>query len=134
MIQTRTCTYDITYHIVFVTKYRKKIFDSDKRKQELKDILTKLSQGNNSEIIEIEIADDHVHMIVSIPPKIAISDIVKSFKGTSAREWFKLYPEDKLKLYKGHLWSPSFFVKTVGSVNKDIVLNYVKNQLTDEPK
>ena len=134
MIQTRTCNYDITYRIVFVTKYRKKIFDNDERKQELKDILTKLSQGNNSEIIEMEIIDDYVHMVISIPPKIAVSDVVKSFKGTSAREWFKLYPEDKLKLYKGHLWSPSFFVRTVGSVSKDIVLNYVKNHLINEPK
>lgn len=134
MIQTRTCTYDITYHIVFVTKYRKKIFDNDKRKQELNNILTKLSKGNNSEIIEMEIVDDYVHMVISIPPKIAISDVVKSFKGTSAREWFKLYPEDKLKLYKGHLWSPSFFVRTVGSISKDIVLTYVENQLINEPK
>ena len=134
MIQTRTCNYDITYHIVFVTKYRKKIFDNDERKQKLKDILTKLSKGNNSRIFELEIVDDHVHMVISIPPKIAISDIVKSFKGTSAREWFKLYPEDKLRLYKGHLWSPSFFVRTVGSVSKDIVLNYIKSQLINEPK
>ena len=134
MIQTRTCNYDITYHIVFVTKYRKKIFDNDERKQKLKNILTKLSKGNNSKILKLEIVDDHVHMVISIPPKIAISDIVKSFKGTSAREWFKLYPEDKLKLYKGHLWSPSFFVRTVGSISKDIVLTYVENQLINEPK
>lgn len=134
MIQTRTCNYDITYHIVFVTKYRKKIFDNDERKQKLKDILTKLSKGNNSKILELEIVDDHVHMVISIPPKIAVSDVVKSFKGTSAREWFKLYPEDKLRLYKAHLWSPSFFVRTVGSISKDIVLTYVENQLINEPK
>ena len=82
----------------------------------------------------MEIVDDHVHMVISIPPKIAVSDVVKSFKGTSAREWFKLYLEDKLKLYKGHLWSPSFFVRTVGSVSENIILNYVKNQLNNEPK
>lgn len=73
-------------------------------------------------------------MVISIPPRIAVSDVVKNFKGTSAREWFKLYSEDKQKLYKGHLWSSSFFVGTVGSISKDIVLNYIKSQLINEQK
>ena len=71
---------------------------------------------------------------ISIPPKLAPSSIVKSFKGASAREWFKLHPEDKNKLYKGHLWSPSFFMRTVGVISKEIVMDYVRNQHTNEPR
>ena len=95
----------------------------------MKDILTTLSKGNNSTIIDLKVVDDHVHMVVSLPPKIAPSDIIKSYKGTSARQWFKLYPSDKNILYKGHLWSPSFFIRSIGSVSEKIVLQYVKNQL-----
>ena len=70
----------------------------------------------------------------SVPPKYATSSIVKSFKGAAAREWFKLHPEDKQKLYKGHLWSPSFFMQTVGIVSRETVVEYVENQLTKEPR
>lgn len=77
--------------------------------------------------------DDHVHLVISFPPKLAPSSIVKSFKGASAREWCKLHPEDKQKLYKGHLWSPSFFMRTVGVVSREIIMDYVRNQHTKEP-
>lgn len=129
MYKTRTSTYELTYYIVFVTKYRKEIFNTEQKREQMKDILTTLSKGNNSTIINLEVVNDHVHMIVSIPPKIAPSDIIKSYKGTSARQWFKLYPSDKNILYRGHLWSPSFFIRSIGSVSKEIVLQYVKNQL-----
>ena len=89
---------------------------------------------NGSVIEEIEIMPDHVHLVLSFPPKFAPSSIIKSFKGAAAREWFKLHPEDKMKLYKGHLWSPSFFMHTVGVVSKETVHEYVENQHTKEPK
>lgn len=67
---------------------------------------------------------DYVHMMISFPPDIAPSNVVKSLKGTSAREWFKLHPETK-KL----LWNPSFFMSTIDNVSKDIVANYIENQM-----
>lgn len=126
MHKTRTSTYELTYHIVFVTKYGKEIFNTEQKREQMKDILTTLSKGNNSTIIDLEIVDDHVHMVISIPPKIAPSDIIKSYKGTSARQWFKLYPSDKNILYKGHLWSPSFFICSIGSVVKKLYCNMLK--------
>lgn len=133
MIETRTCIYDFHFHLVFVTKYRKSIFNTVEKQNELKDLLISFSKKNGTEIEAIEIMDDHVHLVISFPPKLAPSSIVKSFKGASAREWFKLHPEDKKKLYKGHLWSPSFFMRTVGVVSREIVMDYVRNQHTKEP-
>lgn len=133
MIETRTCIYDFHFHLVFVTEYRKCIFDTEKKQNELKQLLETFSQKNGSEIEAIEIMPDHVHLVISFPPKFAPSSIVKSFKGAAAREWFKLHPEDKTKLYKGHLWNPSFFMSTVGVISKETVLEYVKNQHTKEP-
>lgn len=133
MIETRTSVYDFHFHLVFVTKYRKPIFDTIEKQEELKTLLSSFAEKNGSTIESIEVMPDHVHLILSFPPKFAPSNIVKSFKGAAAREWFKLHPEDKQKLYKGHLWSPSFFMQTVGVVSQKTTTEYVENQLSKEP-
>ena len=134
MIETRTSVYDFHFDLVFVTKYRKLIFDTIEKQEELKTLLASFAQKNGSTIESIEVMPNHVHLVLSFPPKFAPSSIVKSFKGAAAREWFKLHPEDKQKLYKGHLWSPSFFMQTVGVVSQETVTEYVENQLTNEPR
>lgn len=133
MIETRTSVYDFHFHLVFVTKYRKSIFDTTEKQEELKTLLSSFAEKNGSIIEYVEVMPDHVHLVLSFPPKFAPSSIIKSFKGAAAREWFKLHPEDKQKLYKGHLWSPSFFMQTVGVVSLDVLAEYVENQLTKEP-
>lgn len=134
MIKTRIAVYDFHFHLVFVTKYRKSIFDTNEKQEELKTLLSSFAEKNGSVIEDVEVMPDHVHLVLSFPPKFAPSSIVKSFKGAAAREWFKLHPEDKQKLYKGHLWSPSFFMQTVGVASQETVMEYVKNQLTNEPR
>lgn len=133
MIETRTCIYDFHFHLVFVTKYRKSIFDTNEKQEELKTLLSSFAEKNGSVIEDVEVMPDHVHLVLSFPPKFAPSSIVKSFKGAAAREWFKLHPEDKQKLYKGHLWAPSFFIQTVGTLSQEAVVEYVENQRTKEP-
>ena len=134
MIETRIAIYDFHFHLVFVTKYRKSIFDTTEKQEELKTLLSSFAEKNGSIIEDIKVMPDHVHLVLSFPPKFAPSSIVKSFKGATAREWFKLHPEDKQKLYKGHLWNPSFFMQTVGIVSQETVMEYVKNQHTKEPR
>lgn len=134
MIETRTSVYDFHFHLVFVTKYRKSIFNTTEKQEELKTLLSSFAEKNGSTIESVEVMPDHVHLVLSFPPKFAPSSIVKSFKGAAAREWFKLHPEDKQKLYKGHLWSPNFFMRTVGVVSRETVIEYVKNQHTKEPR
>jgi len=133
MIETRTSVYDFHFHLVFVTKYRKPIFDTIEKQEELKTLLSSFAEKNGSIIEDVEVMQNHVHLTLSFPPKFAPSSIVKSFKGATAREWFKLHPEDKQKLYKGHLWSPSFFMQTVGVVSQKTTTEYVENQLSKEP-
>ena len=133
MIETRTSVYDFHFHLVFVTKYRKPIFDTIEKQEELKTLLSSFAEKNGSIIEDVEVMQNHVHLTLSFPPKFAPSSIVKSFKGATAREWFKLHPEHKQKLYKGHLWSPSFFMQTVGVVSQKTTTEYVENQLSKEP-
>lgn len=133
MIETRIAVYDFHFHLVFVTKYRKSIFDTTEKQEELKMLLVSFAEKNGSTIESVEVMSDYVHLILSFPPKFAPSSIVKSFKGAAAREWFKLHPEDKDKVYKGHLWSPSFFMQTVGVISRETMMEYIENQLTKEP-
>lgn len=129
LIHARTSVTDFNFHLVFVTKYRKQMFTDDEKRNQLKTILQSIADYKGITIQSMEIMSDHVHLMISFPPKFAASDVVKSFKGASAREWFRRYPNDRQKLWKGHLWSNTFFMSTIGNVSKDVVDNYIKNQM-----
>ena len=129
LINSRTNVTDMSYYLVFVTKYRKPIFTTPKLKNKLKTILHSIADYKGVTIQSIEIMSDHVKLSITFPPKFAASDVVKSFKGSSAREWFKAFPNDREKLWKGHLWSNTFFMCTIGNINEDIVNQYIKDQI-----
>ena len=121
IVKTRTNVYD----------YRFSAFDTDLKRNEMKRILEYISNYYGITIQEIEVMPDHIHMLLSFNPKHAPSSIVKTLKGRSAREWFQLFPETKQQLWNGHLWSPSFFMSTLGNMSKDVVAQYIQNQLTE---
>lgn len=129
LIHTRTSVTDMNYHLVFVTKYRKPMFTTPELRNKLKSILESIANYKGVTIQSMEIMDDHVHLLITFPPKFSASGVVKSFKGSSAREWFKSFPNDRDKLWKGHLWSNTFFMSTIGNVDKDTVEAYIKNQM-----
>ena len=116
------------YHIVFAPKYRRKEFYGYRR-LEIGAILRELCSWKGVNIISAEVCPDHVHMLISFKPKYAASSIVKALKGASARAWFRQYPATKKLLWKGHLWSPSFFMSTVGNVSEKIVKKYIEDQM-----
>lgn len=129
LINARTSVTDMNYQLVFVTKYRKQMFTTPELKNKLKSILQSIADYKGITIQSMKVMPDHVNLLISFPPKFAASDVVKSFKGSSAREWFKAFPNDRQKLWKGHLWSNTFFMNTIGNVSKDIVEQYIKDQI-----
>lgn len=129
--KTRTNVYRTAYHLAWVTKYRKAIFTTPKRRKAMKILLHQIAENNEITILEGEIVDDHVHLVVSFPPNKSISSVMKALKGASAREWFQQFPDTKKELWKGSLWSRSYFVSTVGDVSKEIVMQYVQDQLKE---
>lgn len=129
LIHTRTSVTDMNYHLVFVTKYRKPMFTTPELRNKLKSILESIANYKGVTIQSMEVMDDHVHLLITFPPKFSASSVVKSFKGSSAREWFKTFPNDRKRLWKGHLWSNTFFMSTIGNVSKDILEEYIKNQM-----
>ena len=131
LIKTRTNVYDFNFHLVWVTKYRKAVFETDTLRKDMKEILCKLAKDNGVTIQNIEILPDHIHLIISFHPKHSASKVVQTLKGGSARMWFKEHPETKEQLWGGHLWSGSYFISTSGNVSKHIVREYVENQLKE---
>lgn len=129
LIHNRTNVYDFNFHVVIATKYRKELFTTKRYSNELKNIMYHLARKINVSIEHLEVMLDHVHFMLSFPPKYAPSEIVKNLKGSSARLWFKQHPETKQQLYGGHLWSPSFFISTIGNVSKRIVNDYIESQM-----
>ena len=128
----RTCVFNINYHIVWSTKYRRKVLTTDIERR-LKEILIDVGKQKGFEIAEIEVGmKDHIHVFVSAIPKISISYIAKMMKGISGRLLLKEFPELSKQLYKGELWNPSYYVETVGSISEEAIRKYIEDQEKEE--
>ena len=133
----RTCVYNINYHIIWGTKYRNKWMTAA-IEDEIKQLFCDIAAENGFSIDHVEIGlDDHVHMLVSAPPKISVTVIVKCLKGTSAFRLFRLHPELKQFYWLKedcHLWSPSYFVESIGTTSETAVAKYIDDQRKKEAR
>ena len=118
------------YHIVFAPKYgRMEIYGQIK--VDIGKILRQLCQQKGIEIIEAELCKDHIHMLVSIPPKYSVSQIMEYLKGKSSLMIFDRHANLKYKYGNRHFWARGYFVDTVGK-NKKQIQEYIRNQLTSD--
>ena len=124
----RGYVYSIQYHIVWCVKYRHKII-TPKIEKSLIEILRKIANDNEFEIIEINTDLDHIHLLIDCKPQHYIPNIIKALKGVSARLLMLEYGDElKKKLWGGHLWNPSYFIATVSENTEEQIRNYIKNQ------
>ena len=118
--------YNCTYHIVFIPKYRRKIMYGTVR-SEMAEILKKLCEMEEVELVSGAVCKDHVHMYVSIPPKLSISKVMSRLKGKSALMIFDRHPQFRDK-YGRHFWARGYYVETVGNVNEEVIKRYIAEQ------
>ena len=118
------------YHLVLVPKYRRKAIYG-KVRQEIGKILRKLCDFKHVEIIEAHAMPDHIHMLVSIPPKLAVSEFVGYLKGKSTLMIFEKFANLKYKYRRRVFWTKGYYVSTVGA-NKKAVQEYIKNQEAED--
>ena len=124
----RGYVYAIQYHIVWCTKYRRKVLN-DQIEVRLHELLRKIASDNQFEIQEMNGEADHIHLLVSCSPQNYIPDMIKALKGVSARLLMKeFYDELHPKLYGGHLWNPSYFIATVSENTKSQIRKYIQDQ------
>ena len=123
----RGYVYSLQYHLVWCTKYRKKVL-KDGIDVECKEMLESLAQEYKFQILAMEVMPDHIHLLVDCRPQFYISDMIKIMKGNLARQMFLLHPELKKELWGGHLWNPSYCAVTVSDRSREQVLAYIEGQ------
>ena len=131
----RTSVYNLNYHIIWRTKYRNQVINPAISAR-LKDILYDIAAEYGFTISHLEVGlDDHIHLMVSAPPKLSVTNIVRWLKGTSARLLFLEFPELKKSYWKKedrHLWAPSYFVESIGTTNEHAIAKYIDDQRRKE--
>ena len=127
---TAHSTYRCEYHIVFAPKYRRKVIYG-KLKKDIGEILRKLCNEKKIEIIEAEACVDHIHMLVSIPPYISVSQFVGFLKSKSALMIFDRHANLKYKYGNRSFWCRGYYVDTVGK-NEKAIREYIQNQLEED--
>jgi len=123
-------TWNCKYHIVFAPKYRRQIIYG-KIKKDIGQILRTLCERKGVEIIEATACKDHVHMLVSIPPKLSVSAFVGYLKGKSSLMIFDRHAQLKYKYGNRKFWCTGYYVDTVGR-NKKVIEEYIRNQIQDD--
>ena len=123
------CKWECQYHIVFIPKYRKKKLYGAVR-DDVREIIRTLCKYKKVEIIAGAVCADHVHLCVSIPPKLSISDFVGYLKGKSALMIYDKHPEMESK-WDRSFWARGYYVTTIGNVNEETVKEYIQRQVEE---
>jgi putative transposase len=118
-------------HLVFVTKYRRKIFDGD-AVQRLRTIFEKVCSDFEAQLASMDGEDSHVHLLVNYPAKHSVSSLVNSLKGVSSRLLRQNRPDLAQRYWKGVLWSPSYFAASCGGALIAILKTYIEQQKTPD--
>jgi len=114
----------LTYHIVFVPKYRRPIFNEEFVKRACDMLFRQIAEKYGFTIHELQIMPDHVHLFIEVNPSDSISRVVQLFKGISARRLFQRFPE-LARFSREHIWSAGKFYRSVGNVTADTVKHYI---------
>ncbi len=124
----RHCVFLMHAHLVFITKYRGRVFDGE-HLTKLEEIMRDIWQQFEVELVEFNGETDHVHLLVNFPPKVAISKLVNSLKGVSSRKLKLHFPELHKVAWKSDvLWSPSYFAGSVGGAPIEVLRQYIEQQ------
>ena len=124
------CVFYHRYHLVWSTKYRFKVLKGRVRLR-VRDICRQVCHENEVDILRGVLSSDHVHMFVSVPPKLAISDLVRKMKGRSSHKVQREFPELRRRYWGRRFWGRGYFSTTNGAITEDIVLQYLEQHIAN---
>ena len=124
--------WECKYHVVFIPKCRRRTLYEELRRH-LGEVLRKLAEHKESRILEGHLMPDHVHMLISIPPKYSVSSVVGYIKGKSAIHLARVYGERKRNFVGQHFWARGDFVSTVGR-DEEVVRRYIRHQEREDQR
>jgi putative transposase len=124
-----SATYNINYHIIWCPKFRKEILKG-RVKTFVEEQLETIAETKGYKILEMEVMPDHIHLFIEADPFDSPTNIVKIFKGVTGLRMSKRFPELQNELWRGVLWSPSYYVGTAGHVSAEVIERYIQEQQT----
>ena len=131
--RTSHSVYDTSYHLVWCPKYRKKLFAQSYLRERAQELFQEIADEYDFTIEEMEVAEDHVHILLSFPPRYSISRVVGMLKSISARSLFEEFPSIKKRLWHGEIWSDGYFARTVGSkITQEIIASYIRHHAEEQ--
>ena len=119
--------YDLKYHVVWITKYRKAVLRGEIGLR-LRELIRQTCEAQEVYIVKGHVAVDHVHLLLSVPPNIAVSDMVQRLKGRSSRKMLEEFGELGRQFLGQHLWARGYFVASSGNVTDEIIAQYIEMQ------
>ncbi len=132
--RTRHTVYDTKYHLVWAPKYRKWVLRGDIQDR-ARELFLEIGDRHDIEIDTMEIAEDHVHLFVSFPPRLSISEVVGKMKAISAKVIFGEFPEAEREMYGGEFWEDGYFARTVGDeVTTKVIRRYIEYHDEEETR
>jgi putative transposase len=125
--KTSHSLYDIKYHIVWITKYRKQVLVGEVAKR-TRELIRQICKGLDVEIISGHVSKDHIHLFVSVPPHLSVSDLVKKIKGKSSWQIMSEFKTISKQFWGRHFWGRGYFVASSGNVTDEVIMEYIRNQ------
>jgi len=124
--------WECKYHVIFIPKYRRKALYKELRRY-LREVFRRLAEQKESRIEEGHLMSDHVHMMIAIPPKYAVSQVIGYIKGKSAIHLARTYGERKKNFVGQHFWARGYFVSTVGR-EEEVIREYIRRQEEEDKR
>ena len=125
--------WDLKYHIVWTTKYRKPVMEG-RLALRIRELIREICATHNVQIIRGHVSKDHIHIFISMPPQISVSTITQYMKGKTSRKILIENPSLNKKFWGQHFWARGYFACTSGSITDEMIMDYIKNQDDDEDK
>ena len=125
--KTSHAVYDIRYHVVWSTKYRKKVLYGQVAER-LRELIREICKGNDIDIIKGSISKDHVHLFISVPPFLSVSKLVQSLKGKTSYKLLSEFKELGRAFWGRHIWGRGYFAASSGNVTDEVIMEYIATQ------
>ena len=130
--KTAHSVYDLKYHLVWITKYRKPVLRGQIGLR-LRELVRQTCTTLDVYILSGHVALDHVHLLVSVPPQVSVSDLMQRIKGRSSRRLMEEFGEIRRQFWGQHLWARGYFAASTGNVTDEIIKQYIESQGQEPP-
>ena len=130
--QSSHTVYDIKYHLVWITKYRKPVLRGEIAER-VRDLIREICKAKDIEILKGHVSRDHVHVFLSVAPHLSVSQVVQSLKGKTSRKLMMEYKSLSRAFWGRHIWARGYFVASSGNVTDEVIMKYIEEQVKEPP-